>query len=571
MLDLLISGAMIMDGSGNAWYRGSVGVSEGKVAGIFRSRELPEACRVIDGAGLVLSPGFIDLHTHTDYTVLNHRRALSSLHAGVTAEAMGMCGHSTFPVTPMTLPQIKRSMALFSGVSPEDLPDISWKDLAGWLEIVEKQGLGINVGQLTGHGMLRSAAMGPEGKGGEITEPSHGQMEEMKRLLEISLEQGSLGLATGLAYPPGRNCLTGEVSQLAALVSGAGGVHISHIRNEAEHLAWAVGEIITIARETGVRSSVSHHKAMGWENWGKTEHSLAMLEEARREGAEISCDFYPWEYAAQSNLGSVFYPSFDTAERSREHLLEQMREEDSYQTLMRDLLKALGKAQQAADKRHQSLRAYGIPAPQDVFSPATQYVVHSPASPHLVGLNLLEVAHSAGRDCRLESILDTLREVYLADEGHTYIAGGKMGQEDLDRLIRHPLAAISTDGWTLEREIDLGYPALHIHPRQYGSHALVLGSYARDRGVISLEEAIRKMSSLPAQVLGLSDRGLIRPGFWADLVLFDPRAVANRATHGGPSVPPVGIRYVLVNGQVALEEGKHTGVLAGQVLRRGMR
>lgn len=569
MLDLLITEGMLVDGTGNSWFRGDVGVKDGKIAGIYRGESPPEARKVINARHLAVCPGFIDIHTHSDYTILHHHRATSSLRAGVTTEAMGMCGHTVFPVTELTRPQIERSMAAFSDLDPGEVPEVDWRDLAGWLDRLVPRGLGINVGQLTGHGMLRTAVMGPEGKGGEAPEPTRDQTESMKAALRESLEQGSLGLATGLGYPPGRNALTSEVAELAEEVARVGGVHISHIRNESDLLASAAAEVIEVSRHSGVKTSISHHKAMGWENWGKTEHTLAMLEKARtREGLEVWADFYPWEYAAQSNLGSIFLPSLDSRGLSREDLISRLKGSSSFKELKEGLRKARATAQEAARKRYDALAPKGIPASMEVFSPSNQYVVHSPRHPQLVGLNFYQVIRQAGRDFTFENMLEVLRQIYIHDEGHTYIAGGKMSQADVDRLMKHPLVAVSTDGWTLSREVDLGRPGLHVHPRQYGTHALVLGSFVRERGVVRLEEAVRKMTALPASILGLSDRGLLSPGFWADVVVFDPRTVANRATHGRPEIPPEGIRCVLVNGQVALEEAKPTGALAGQVVRR---
>ncbi len=568
MLDTLIKGGYIVDGTGAPGYRAHVGVKDGRVAGIYRGESVPEADMVIDAARMVLCPGFIDVHTHTDYTIYHHHQAKSSLGMGVTTEVMGMCGHTVFPVTMMTIPQIKQAVARFSGIDIDDVMDLSWEGLSGWLEVLDRHGVGINVAQMAGHGMLRTVAMGRENKGGDTIEPSRAQMEEMRSLLSQAMDEGAFGLASGLGYPPGRNATTAELISLGEVVGEKGGAYITHLRNEGEHLAFSVAEMVEIARQTGVRASATHHKALGFESWGKIRNTLALIEDARTLGVQVMADFYPWTYAAQSNLGTIFSGSPVSVEKDEKTLLQRLALDSGFKEIRDSVEKALNETREGAERRARGLAAFGIPISLDVWSPETQYLVHSRCCPGLVGMNIDEICRSQGRGSDLDSVLSVMREIYLQDEGETYIAGGKMDPVDTDMLASHPLVAFSTDGWTLSAPVDMKQPGLHVHPRQYGTYPLVLEWFVRERKIISLEEAIRKMTSLPASLLGIDDRGLIRDGMWADLVVFDPQQVANRATHSGPQSPPVGIEWVLVNGGVAVENGLPTSGLHGQVLRR---
>ncbi len=568
MLDLVVANAWLVDGTGNPGFRGHVGVKGGRIECVCRGLDPPPAGRIIDAAGKVLCPGFIDVHTHSDYSILHHRTALSSLGAGVTTEVMGMCGHTVFPVTPATAAQVRRSIGLFSGLDDAELPEISWSDLDQWLSTLEQVGVGINVAQMVGHGMLRTAAMGPEDGGGEVIVPSPSQLAEMQRMMTDAMEQGAFGLATGLGYPPGRNAFTDEVVSLATTASHYGGAYISHIRNEGEFLAWSTRELIEIAARSGIRASASHHKALGWENWGKVVHTLAMIESAQGEGVEVMVDFYPWPFAAQSNMGVMFYAGFDSPGRDRGRLLEVLADTQEFTALKRSLVEAWSKARDGARRRCEALGAMGVPVSTSVLGFDSSFLVHSEARAELVGMSLADICRQATGATNPEDMLDVLRDIYLADEGMAFIAGGEMAEDDLDALVLHPLAAVSTDGWTLSSALDLGHPVLQAHPRQYGTHARILEHYTLERGLISLEEAIRKMTSLPASLLGLDDRGGLKPGMWADLVILEPDSIANRASHAEPQLSPLGIGWVLVNGQVAIEAGKPLETLTGHVLRR---
>ncbi|MEW6547133.1 MAG: D-aminoacylase [Bacillota bacterium] len=565
MLDILIKGAWVVDGTGSRAYRGAIGVKDGRIVLIRRGGvDEGEARRVIDADGLVCSPGFIDLHSHSDYSIFIHNHAVSSLRAGVTTEAVGMCGYGVFPARGQLADEAPKRMAGMSQVPVGELGERDWETLDDWMQKLERRGIGINVAHFVGHGALRIAVMGQEGAGGEATVPSPEQLQAMKDELRACMEQGAFGLSSGLEYAPGRNATTGELVELCRVVALYGGAYVSHMRSEADLLISATKEFISICRDAGIPGSISHHKAIGEENWGKVRATLALMEEARSQGVDVICDFYPWEYAAQSNLGSFFYTDFEISPRDADSLRARLTNAGEWAALKSRLREQEEKERRAAEGRARVLAEHGVKVsgPEDPL--ASCYVVHSPSHPELVGANLREACRVLGDP---EDAWEGLRRLYLDDEGYCQVAGGRMWVEDIRALVRHPLAAVSTDGWTLARIPDLRRPGISPHPRNYGTYARVLGEFVREERYVPLEEAVRKMTSLPAGLLGLRDRGLLAEGFWADLCLFDPANIANTATHSGPCAYPVGIKYVLVNGVVAVDNGEEAGALAGQVLR----
>jgi len=561
MYDIIFRNGRVVDGTGNPWYRADVAVREGKITAVAVKID-GEAERVVDAGGFVISPGFIDIHTHTDRTILIHKRATSSVMAGVTTEGIGNCGGAVYGYLPSSLDDIQKRLT--------DV-DVDWTDLAGYTKRVEANGLGINIAPFVGHNTIRRSVMGAEGKGGERIIPEADEMAAMKVLVEEAMTQGAFGISVGLWYAPGRNALIEEVVELCRIVAGHGGVFMSHIRGEAGVLVESVQEFIETCARAGIRGSISHHKAMGTQNWGKPVETVRLLTEARARGVEAMCDQYPWNYSSAANIGRWFISGWGR-NRGRdghyipeplelETLLADLRDPETWKRIKSESQARYDLEVEENDERRRAMRDHGI-TPSEIVDPRSfEYVTHSKNHPEMVGKRFYEVAEALG----ITDFWEAIRWLLLEDEGHTFTGGGGMGDADIAAILRFPACAVSTDSYTLDEPSTTFRPQ---HPRGYGSFAKVLGRFVRDEGILSLEDAVRKMTSLPATFLGLTDRGIIRPGAWADITVFDPGSIENLSTFGEPDQYPAGIEYVLVNGVVAAEDGKRTEGLSGKVLRR---
>jgi N-acyl-D-amino-acid deacylase len=569
MYEIVIKNGMIVDGSGNPWFKGDVGIQDGKIVEISR-RGIPDGKRTIDATGMVVAPGFCDLHTHSDFSIMWHNHARSSIHAGVTTEAVGQCGTGAYAFKDGYQPTIVMDIVPYAQTNPANLK-IDWRRLSEWGAIVEGKGTGINIAPYVAHGTVRNSVMGVEGKGGERYDPTPEEMEQMKGLVREAMDDGAFGLSTGLRYPWGRNSYTEEVIDLCKVVKEYGGIYISHMRSEEDALIEAARETIRICEEAKVPGSMTHHKAVFEENWGKTTETMRLIDRARARGVDIMCDFYPWEHAAEGNLGQLFIGSILTPEMDFDQIMEALgnipgliQNPDTWKKIKKDAIEGFEKETTANEERKKVLAKRGITAP-DLWDPKKfNYIVRSETHPNMEGKNLGEIAQEWGS----EDYLEAAKRLYIDDEGGTLCAGGTMSEEDIITILKHPTSAISTDGAAYDSYADLHSPLAWAHPRNYGSFAKVLQRYVREMKLISLEEAIRKMTSLPLGFLGVRDRGYVKEGMWADITIFDPKTVTNKATFQQPCVYPEGINYVMVNGQIALDKGKHTDVLAGKVLKR---
>jgi N-acyl-D-amino-acid deacylase len=557
--DLVFKNARITDGTGNPWIKADLAVTNGKIAAI-KKNNLEDAQRTIDAHGLVIAPGFIDLHTHTDRAILTNNKATSSIMAGVTMEAIGNCGSAMYGFTHDQIESFQKRM-----------PDIkiNWTDLKGYRETLEKKGIGINLVPFFGHNTIRTSVMGEEGKGGERTKPTTEEMRRMRELALDLMDQGAFGMTTGLWYPPGRNALTKEIIDLCKIVANKGGVYMSHIRGEAGVLIESVNEFVEICEKADIRGSLSHHKAMQEWNWGKPNETIRILKKARERGVEIICDQYPWEYSSSANLGRWFISGWGRNSGREGHynphnltleiLLRDLKDPVMWLRIKKEAKERFNLEVKENNKRSNLLIKHGI-IPSEIVDPRSfEYITYSKTHPELEGKRFYEVVDTLGMNDYWEAI----RKVLLDDEGNTYTGGGGMCEEDIKTILSFPACSVSTDGETRDKPSSVLKPA---HPRAYGTFAKILQKYVRETKVLTLEDAIRKMTSLPASFLGLSDRGVIRIGAWADLTIFDPDKVENKATYAKPDAFPVGIQYVIVNGEIAQETGKRSDKLSGKVL-----
>lgn len=522
MNDLRLTGALVVDGTGAPGQRVDVAVTDGRIVAVGADADAP-AAREVDLDGLVLAPGFIDLHTHVDFTLPCHPRASSMVRQGVTTLVAGNCGFSPFPVAASHEDDLLELSAFIDAGLSWD-----WDDADGYLTHVDAQPLACNLVQLVGHGSVRVAVMGFEAR-----EPTSAELDQMRAYVDTALQAGAFGLSTGLVYAPGSHADVAEIVALTEVAAARGRFYASHIRSEGDGSVDAVAEALTIGKRAGAAVQLSHHKAMGRDNWGKVGRTLAMIDEARDRGLDVTADQYP--YLAASTTLSNLLPSWARND-GLDGMLAIFDDADRRATL--------------ADEVRSGASDYDL----------DQVMVASvPDGPNAdaAGRMLVDVAESAG-----EQPTDTLFRLLADERDQVQMVIFGMDEADVRTVMTHPQVAVASDGWTLDPS-EGGSP----HPRSYGTFVRVLGRYVREEGVLPLEEAIRKMTSLPAARLGLRDMGVIRPGARADLVAFDPQRVADRATFDDPHQFADGVELVVVNGQVVIDAGDDTGADPGDVLR----
>jgi N-acyl-D-amino-acid deacylase len=506
----------VLDGTGAPAYRADIGLAGDRIAAIGDLSAVT-ADTSIDGTGLVAAPGFIDMHSHSDFTLPINPRAESKVRQGVTTEVIGQCGDSAAPLSLAT-----RELA--RAANPHLAWD--WTGFGEYLDHLRQQGLAVNVVPLVGHGTVRSASMGLDARA-----PTTSEMATMKQSIAGAMDEGAWGISTGLIYPPGIYASTDELVELARVAAKRGGYYSSHIRGEGSRLLKAVAEAIEIGERAGLPVQIAHLKASKPENWSLLPHALQLIDDARARGLDVAADRYP--YTASSSGLSALLPPW-AHDGGRAALLDRLRSPEARQRI-------LGGARARQWDR--------------------LLIAHAPGSPEIEGLTVAEIADQRGTSPD-ETVLDVLME----NEARISVIHFGMKEENLRAVLRHPAVMIGSDG---SARIPKGPLAEgKSHPRSYGTFPRVLGRYAREEGVLSLPEAVHKMSGLPAERLRLPDRGRLVQGMRADVVLFDPDTVRDRATYTQPYQYPVGIKYVFVNGQVVVGPEGHTGALPGRILSR---
>ena len=524
--DLLIDGGTVLDGTGAPAFVAGVAVKGDTIAAVGDVAPT-QAAKVVQAQGLHVCPGFVDMHSHSDGRLLVYPGVESRARQGITTEITGNCGCSAAPLVGVAVEDARRWAAV-------DGLTVDWSDVQSYFSRLERAGFAVNQALLVGQGTLRTGVVGAADRPATPDE-----IGAMTRLLEAALDEGAVGLSTGLEYTPGRFTPTDEIVTLARVAARRGGFYASHIRNEERQLLEAVDEAIRIGRRAGVRVQVSHVKASGRGNWGKQVASLALIEAARRDGVEVLGDAYP--YTAYSTGLTVTFPSW-AQDGGREAILKRLR----------------GSDRERVRREVDDYVRNGDPGDYELIVIAR---VATEGNRRFVGKNMAEVAASWGVDPS-EAL------VRLVDEEGTMVSyvGHGMSPENVERVLRHPLVMIGSDGHALApvgRALET-----RPHPRSYGCYPRVLGYYVRDRKVLDLETAVRKSTSMPADQAGLADRGRIARGKKADLVVFDAARIADVATFEKPQEFPVGITHVLVNGVFVVEGGTATPARPGRVLRK---
>jgi len=518
MLDILIKNGTVIDGTGRQPFRAGVGITAGAIRLFVPPQPLPRARKIIDASGMVVAPGFIDMHGHSDIALLKRPAILAKVMQGVTTEVIGLCGFSPAPLT-------RETHALVRDLCIPMFGDGSvrwrWKRFGEFLRCFERQSPVSNVVALVGHAPVRIAAVGLKKK-----RVSPRAMKRMKYLLDEALSEGARGMSSGLIYPPGFYSTEAELTELCKVVARHGGIYATHMRNEADRLIESIEESIRTAAESGVSLQISHLKAAQKPNWGKSGEALRRIRKARGEGVDVGFDQYP--YTAGSTTLVTVLPDW------------------AHEGGMRKLLKRVT----TSESRGRLLKELGTNEPS-YWKSLLISSVSTRRNKRFEGKTLDEVSQIRG--CAPEeAVLDIIAE----ENGKVTMIGFSMCEEDVRQILKEPTGMICTDG------VHGSKP----HPRLYGAFPRILGRYVRQQKLLPLELAIKKMTSLPADKLNLGSRGRIAEGYAADVVVFDPKTVIDTATYEQPVRFPKGIEHVIVNGKLVVHRGRFTGIYAGRVL-----
>jgi len=545
MYSLLIKDARVVDGLGNPWYHADVGIQGEKIAHIGRI-ETRDAQKVIDAKNMMLAPGFIDMHSHSEMIFLSERQpelVEGRIRQGITTEIMGNCGIGVSPVNDEMKPIVEASVGF---LTPSMVP-WEWNTMGEFLDLVEKKGVVVNVGTLTGHGAIRALV-----KGFSAGVSSSEEVRKMQDFLRETLEQGSFGLSSGLIYAPGMFADTNELTELAKVVAKYDRIYASHIRGSSETDIEAEEEIITVGERAGCRVHRSHYEAFGRENWHKIEITLKMDEEARQRGIDMAFDMFP--YTAANTMMIAIYPPW-SLEGGWPQFVKRVEDPEDRKRIEKDIENVVPTwpAWGPGSWPHNLVKAAGWENIYIQFIPSDKNKKYE-------GLNLVEFGERVGK-----SPFDAITDLMVEEDGTITqlifgVSGDRSTDEPMRTIMKHPLGGFCTDAWDIGR----GKP----HPAAYGTYPRILGRYVRELGLLTLEDAIRRMTSFPANRLGLKGRGIIAEGYLADLVVFDADSIIDRATYENPRQFPEGIDSVIVNGQVLLENGDLKRIRPGKVLRK---
>lgn len=542
----MIKNGKIVDGTGNPWYKADLGIEGDRISKIG-TLPASSADLVIDVNGSVVAPGFIDVHSHSDlvYPLPENAEILSPFVCqGATTQVIGNCGISPSPVNKDSLSLMKGYLAL---ITARDSP-WKWSTMGEYLDFLEKNGIVMNVAPLVGQGAIRFSVMGAK-----ASEPTDSEREQMRGLMASVMEDGAIGLSAGLIYPPGMWTTTRDLVDLCHVVAQYGGVFTCHVRGSSETAIDSEREIIEIGRKTGVRVEHSHHEAFGKAHWPKVKETMRMDEDARTEGIDIAFDVIPYT-TANTYLTAIFPPW--ALEGGFPKLVERLGDRETRSKIRLDVENKIPEwpPWKPGGWPHNLVEATG-------YDNIRLLYVGSEKNRKLLGKSLTEIGKMQNKhpfDVAADLVVEEKGDVMALYIG---VTGDLKEEENLKLLLKHPLASIGPDAILLGK----GIP----HPAAYGSFPRVIGRYGRQMGLFSIEEAVRKMTSLPARRMGLKQRGLLWEGFYADIVVFNPETIIDNATYENPFQSPTGVEYVLINGKMVVDRAKHgTKVVAGRVLRR---
>lgn len=539
--DTLIKRGRIVDGTGSPWQKADIGISQGHFSEIGKIHT-EQAEQVIDADELAVTPGFVDIHAHSDYSLLADPRAESAIAQGITTNFNGQCGISPAPAIGGAIDPIKRSLGEYG-------LDLKWSSVDEYLTYLESIKPSINVATLVGHGVIRASVMGYANR-----PPSSEELKRMKDLLRKSMQEGCYGLSTGLVYPPGIYAATDELIELCKVLAEYGGLYATHVRGQGDQFLDAVAEAIEVGEKAKVPVQLSHHSPNPG-NFGKTKITMENVRQARERGVDVTCDLHSFHWG--STTLTVVLPPW-AHEGGREKMLKRLRDGNAREKLKKDISGNL-------DWPRVSPAIHARAGSWD------KILIEEAQNRDFTGKSILGIAEERSQDP-----FETLFDVLIEEKGQVSCIYEAYSEEDRRNVLSTPWSMISTDGSAIAPHgpTARGKP----HPKSYGTFPMIFRKYVRGESrsdltgdiggkILTLEEAVRKMTSMPASRIGLHDRGIVKPGFWADTVIFDPQKIADKGTYFEGDLFPEGIEYVLVNGAVTMEKGKHAGAAAGQVLR----
>ena len=528
--DLVIINGHIIDGTGSPWYSGDVGIRDGHIAAIG-NLSVAERKRTLDAKGKVVAPGFIDMLGQSETTILVDPRLPSKIYQGITTEITGE-GGSAAPLNDSIIANDRPGYEHYK-VNPD------WRTFRQYFARLEKQGMGINLASYVGATQVRRMVLGDAD-----VQPTPEQLEKMKSLVNEAMRDGAVGVSTSLEYAPAPYAKTEEIIALASEASKFGGIYATHMRSEGDAVLESIDEAVRIGREAHIPVEIWHFKVAGKANWGRMPDLIARVDKARAEGFDVSADTYA--YTAWSNSMSAFVPPW-AHDGGDAKLIERLKDPATRARIRKDMQTPSKDWDNEWDE---------ISGPQDVMITDVQ----NPALKKFQGKRLPEVAKIMNKDA-----MDALFDLLIEDKGYTYCAVFGMSEPDVVLALQQPWVSVDNDSSGTAPEGILGEE--HPHPRAYGTFPRILRKYVREEKKLTLEDAIRKFSSLPAQRMRLADRGVLKQGMWADVVIFDSALIRDVATFDDPNHLSEGMQYVLINGVPVIEDGRMTGALPGKVLR----
>jgi N-acyl-D-amino-acid deacylase len=528
--DVVIANGHVIDGTGSPWYAADVGIRAGRIAAIGKLAGAPTRRR-IDAAGDVVAPGFIDMLGQSEFTILVDPRLPSKIYQGITTEITGE-GNSVAPLTGQALVEAGPTLEHY-GLNAD------WQTLGEYFARLERQGIGINLASYVGATTVREIVIGTENRA-----PTAAELERMQALVREAMEQGAVGVSTALEYAPAPYAGTEELIALAAAAAPYGGIYATHMRSEGDAMAAALDETFRIAREAKISAEIWHLKVAGRNNWGQMRAMIERIEAARAGGIDVSANTYA--YTAWFNDMSAFVPPW-AHDGGLAKMVERLKDPGTRARIVKEMQTPGAAWDNEWDE---------IAGADSILIG----VVKNPALHSLQGETIAAIAKSRGKEP-----IETLLDILVEDQGFTQCAVFGMQEDDVALALVQPWMSIDNDSSGASPDGKLGEE--HPHPRAYGTFPRILRKYVREEHRLTLEEAIRKFTALPAQRMRLADRGVLKRGLWADVVVFDPATIADRSTFSAPNALAVGMRWVLVNGVPVIAEGRMTGARPGQVLR----